>query len=132
MRILFTILFCIGLNHCAQSQTIDTLIDVGGHRLHFKIIKGKGTPIIFESGSADDGAVWNGLTKILRDSIDATLITYDRAGSGKSEIDTSTVNLLNEVKGLEKGLKKLGYSNNLYLVAHSLGGSYSILYSEAV
>ena len=30
-----------------QSQTIDTLIDVGNHKLHFKIIKGKGIPILF-------------------------------------------------------------------------------------
>jgi pimeloyl-ACP methyl ester carboxylesterase len=130
MKSLLVTLFCVTICFGAKSQTIDTLIDVGGYRLHFNIIKGKGIPILFESGGGDDGKVWDDLTKKLYDSIGTTLITYDRAGTGKSEIDTSKINILNEIKGLETGLKKLGFTHNLFLVAHSLGGSYSILYSS--
>lgn len=115
--------------HSGQSQTIDTLIEVGNYRLHFNIIKGKGIPILFESGNGDDGTVWKDLLKKLHDSTRATLITYDRAGLGLSEIDTSKINILNEVKGLEIALKKLGYSKNVFLVCHSFGSYYSTLYA---
>lgn len=116
------------VSYFGQSQVLDTLIDVGGHRLHFNITKGKGVPILFESGGGDDGSVWNDLRKNLKDSIGTTLITYDRAGTGKSEIDTSKIDILNEIKGLEIGLQKLGYLEDLFIVAHSFGGSYSTLF----
>lgn len=119
----FLLVSCFG-----QSQVLDTLIDVGGHRLHFNITKGKGVPILFESGGGDDGSVWNDLRKNVKDSIGTTLITYDKAGTGKSEIDTSKIDILNEIKGLEIGLQKLGYFKDLFIVAHSFGGSYSTLF----
>ena len=42
----------------SHSQTKDTLVDVGQYKLHFQIIKGTGTSILFESGSGNDGTVW--------------------------------------------------------------------------
>lgn len=113
-----------------EAQVIDTLIDVGGHRLHFNIIKGKGTPILFESGGGSDASDWNKLREHLKDSIDATLIAYDRAGFGSSEMDTNRIDLLNEVKDLETALTQLGYTKNLMLVPMSLGGSYSMLFAS--
>ena len=100
-----------------------------GIKLHFAIIKGKGTPILFESGNGDDGSVWKNILKPLHDSIGATLITYDRAGLGISGIDTTTINFTNEIEGLEKGLEKLGYFNKVFLVSHSFGGFYSSLFT---
>jgi len=127
-----TIFFFIALFHYgnAQSQVIDTLINVGAHRLHFKIIKGKGVPILFESGNGDDGAVWKEILKSLHDSTGATLITYDRAGLGESEIDTLKISFEQEIKDLEIGLKSLGYSKDIFLVSHSFGGYYSTLYAN--
>lgn len=112
------------------AEAIDTLIDVGGYNLHFSILKGKGVPILFESGGGNDGSVWNDLLKPLYDSLGATLITYDRAGFGLSGIDTTRINLMNEVKDLEVALTKLGYSENIFLVSHSLGGAYSTIYAS--
>ena len=114
----------------AKSQEIDTLIDVGGYKLHFHIIKGKGIPILFESGGGDDGSVWNRLLPYVADTLVATLITYDRAGFGKSELDANKHGIVNGIKGLETGLKKLGYKGNIMLVAHSLGGFYATLYAS--
>ena len=130
MKKLSLLLLFLIIYYNGQSQTIDTLVNVGSYKLHFKITKGKGTPIVFEAGGGDDGSVWNDLLKTLKDSVDATLITYDRQGMGTSGIDTSKTDILNEVKGLEIGLAKLGYAKNLIFVSHSLGGSYSILYSS--
>lgn len=114
----------------AKSQNIDTLIDVGGYKLHFNIVKGKGIPILFESGGGDDGTVWNRLLPYIADSLAATLITYDRAGFGKSELDTNKLGIINSVKGLETGLQKLGYTGKIMLVAHSLGGFYATLFAS--
>ncbi len=126
--IVFLVTFTNSLQ--VNSQTIDTLVEVGGYQLHFNIIKGLGIPILFESGGGHDGAVWTDIVKRLHKVTNATLITYDRAGMGKSSIDTSDINILSEVKGLENGLKKLGYTNNLLLVAHSFGGAYANFFSS--
>ncbi|WPU96333.1 alpha/beta fold hydrolase [Mucilaginibacter sabulilitoris] len=126
---LFAILVCSQKNADAQN-TVDTLIDAGGYRLHFHIIRGAGVPILFESGGGNDGTVWNQLLNPIAGITGATLITYDRAGFGKSEIDTNKHGILNGIKGLEIALKKLGYEGNIMLAAHSLGGFYATLYAS--
>jgi len=113
-----------------QSQTIDTLVNVGTHHLHFKIIKGKGIPILFESGNGDDGSVWEPLLQPLLESTGATLITYDRAGLGQSEIDSLSISFKQEIKDLQCGLKKLGYSKEVFIVSHSFGGFYATLFAN--
>ena len=113
-----------------RGQHIDTLVDVGGCKLHFHIIKGKGIPILFEAGGGDDGRAWKNLLPAVADTLGTTLITYDRPGFGKSGLDTNHTGILNEVKLLERGLKKLGYGAEIMLVAHSLGGLYATLYAS--
>lgn len=113
----------------AQAQIIDTIVNAGNYNLHFHIIKGNGVPIVFESGGGDDGSVWDSLLTDLHKSVSAPLITYDRAGFGKSGLDTDRLNITNEVQSLETGLKKLGFNKKYFLVAHSLGGSYSIVFA---
>jgi len=125
----FFVLLLLFASVQARSQNFDTLVDVGGYHLNFHIVSGKGIPILFESGGGDDGTVWNGLLPAVSDITGATLITYDRAGFGKSEIDTNRHGILNGVKALETGLKKLGYGGSIVLVAHSMGGFYATLYA---
>ncbi|MGO1242790.1 MAG: alpha/beta fold hydrolase [Sphingobacterium sp.] len=108
------------------SQTLDTLVDVGTHKLHFRVMPGKGLPIVFESGGGNDGSVWGNVMRLLREQTDAPLIAYDRAGFGESEIDTMHVNIINEVKDLQTGLKKLVSGSAYFFVAHSLGGNYAM------
>lgn len=118
----------------SQSQTIDTLVDVGNHKLHFNIIKGTGIPILFEAGGGSDGTVWNSILKPIANITGTTIITYDREGFGKSTINTletevSKHGMLNSLLDLETGLKKLGYNKQIMLVSHSFGGYFSTLYS---
>jgi pimeloyl-ACP methyl ester carboxylesterase len=112
------------------AQNIDTLVEVGGYRLHFNIIKGSGTPILFEAGGGDDATTWKNIIHPIADSTHATLITYDRAGFGKSTFDTARHGILNGIIGLETGLRKLGYDGNIILVAHSQGGLYATLFAS--
>lgn len=116
---------CSFIFFTAKPQTVDSMVDVGTHRLNFQIMKGQGTPILFESGNGDDGAVWADLLQPIHDSTGATLITYDRAGLGKSEIDTAEISFKQEIRDLERALKKLGFSQPVLLVSHSFGGFYS-------
>jgi pimeloyl-ACP methyl ester carboxylesterase len=132
--LLVTLAFWVLMVNSAKCQTIDTLIDVGGYRLQFHLIKGQGMPILFETGSGDDGSVWNTILKPIAEVTQATLITYGRSGFGKSELDTTNhdVNkhgIVHGIEGLEKGLKKLGYGGNIMLVGLSYGGFYATLYA---
>lgn len=129
MNKIIVTLFCVLLFNYSQSQIIDTLVTVGGHKIHFTILKGNGVPILFESGNGDDGSVWKDILTPLHHSTGATLITYDRAGLGKSGIDTINISFKNEVKDLEIGLKKLGYFKEVFIVSHSFGSYYSSLFA---
>ena len=119
----------------SQSQTVDTLVAVGNHKLHFKLIKGKGMPILFESGAGDDATVWDSILKPIATITGATLISYDRAGFGSSTLDTletddSKHGILSGLEDLEIGLKKLGYDKQIMLVSHSYGGYFTTLYAD--
>ena len=135
-KYLFATLALFGpLAHAARCQERDTLVDVGGYRLHFHILPGHGVPILFDAGGGDDGTVWDSLLAPIADITGASLITYDRAGFGRSEIDSRTRNvdshgILNGVEGLEAGLRALGYGGHIVLVAHSYGGLYATLYAS--
>lgn len=123
-------LLLLGVIIKGQSQNIDTLVDVGKYKLHFNVLKGKGIPILFESGAGNDGSVWDTILRPLHDSLGVTLITYDRAGFGKSEIDTTDLNIITEIEGLEIALRKLGFVNKYFIVAHSLGGNYAMAFTQ--
>ncbi|GAA4172842.1 alpha/beta hydrolase [Sphingobacterium ginsenosidimutans] len=112
------------------AQSKDTTISVGQHSLHFNIIAGKGIPIIFESGGGNDASVWQKLLAPLSARLGAPLITYDRAGFGKSGIDTANVNLSTEVADLKRALNKLGYNEQYFFVAHSFGGNYTLKFAH--
>ena len=128
-------LLCSFITANSQSKTIDTLVDVGNHKLHFKIVKGIGMPILFDSGGGNDGSVWNSILDKTAAITNATLITYDRAGFGKSTIDSlqtdeSKHGIISSIEDLEIGLKKLGYDKEILLVSHSYGGFLSTLYAS--
>ena len=134
-KYLFTTLTFLGfMAGSAKCQYIDTLVNVGGYRLHFHLLKGKGMPILFESGSGAGGDVWDTILKPVREITGATLITYDRSGFEQSELDTANNDLqrhgiLHGIEGLEAGLKKLGYDGDIMLVASSYGGFCATLYA---
>ncbi|OUR91947.1 hypothetical protein A9Q87_09095 [Flavobacteriales bacterium 34_180_T64] len=134
IQLITIVVFCF--NH-GFSQTKDTLVDVGQYKLNFTIIEGSGTPILFESGSGNDATVWKDIIQPIADITGTTIITYDRAGLGKSEIKSAKDNpeennILNNVIGLEEGLKLLGYDKDIILVAHSLGGFYLTLFASRI
>ncbi|MCI4669452.1 MAG: alpha/beta fold hydrolase [Bacteroidia bacterium] len=116
-------------------QAIDTMISVGKHRIHFSITPGDGDPILFEAGSGNDGSIWNDLLGPIHEITGATLITYDRGGMGKSELnpdlpDDEKAYALRIIEDLEKGLEQLGIKENITYVAHSYGGFCAAIYAD--
>ncbi|NER10436.1 alpha/beta hydrolase fold [Muriicola jejuensis] len=119
----------------AQDAVLDTLVDIGGYKMHFSILKGNDNVILFESGAGDDGSVWEGMGLTVHEITGATVISYDRSGFGKSELNPNhkkddQFGILNGVIELELALEKIGYFDNLILVSHSYGGFYTTLFSS--
>ncbi|MCE7044602.1 alpha/beta fold hydrolase [Dyadobacter sp. CY312] len=114
----------------ANAQTIDTLIDVPPFNLHFRILKGNNPPILLESGGGLDATQWDSIADPVHRQLRATVITYDRAGFGKSSLDTANFTILQEIKSLEAALEKFGYLDAKFLlVGHSLGGFYNRVFA---
>lgn len=113
-----------------HAQRVDTLINVSPYHLHFKILRGKNPPILFESGGGLDASQWDSIGMAVHQQLEATVITYDRAGFGTSSLDTVHYNILQEIKSLEAGLEIMGYHHaNFLLVGHSLGGFYNRVFA---
>ena len=116
-------------------QTKDTLINVGDHKLHFVITKKAAPTILLESGGGADASQWEGIQQKLANETNATIISYDRAGYGKSELPNTLYNLKTEVQDLHKCLEILGI-NKIILVGHSYGAflnqAYQFMFPENV
>jgi len=104
------------------TETDEKLINIGECRLNFKVIKGGDLTILFESGGGMDSSEWHSLVKTVAHETGATIVTYDRAGFGKSDLPEIPYDMHLETKWLFIGLKKLGIEKNLILVGHSYGG----------
>ncbi len=121
--------YATGQQHTGTS-TLDTLINAGPYRLRFKILKGTNPPVLFESGGGLDSSQWDLIATVVHEQLAATVITYDRAGFGKSNLDTANYSILQEIESLETALAQLGYQQaDFLLVGHSLGGFYNRVFA---
>lgn len=119
----------------SHAQDIDTLVDVGGHRLHFVVWQGEGTPILLESGGGNDASIWISLANEIHEITNSPIITYDRPGYGQSEYDPTLADdqksLIDYgVRDLEKGITKLGFDREIIFVGHSYGGFYAAYFAH--
>jgi pimeloyl-ACP methyl ester carboxylesterase len=119
-----------------KSIPVERLIDVGGCRLNFSVILGSETVIVFEVGGGADSAVYESFLKDLARETSATVVTYDRAGFGKSDLPDTPYDMVEEVEWSMHGLRQLGFGKDLILMGHSYGGwlihLVANLYPEAV
>jgi pimeloyl-ACP methyl ester carboxylesterase len=104
------------------AQAVDESVDVGGYHLHFRIIPGRGPAILLESGGGMDSTEWNALAPRLAQETGATVIAYDRAGFGQSDLPETPYDLREDTAALWRGLRSLGLDRDLVLVGHSYGG----------
>ena len=105
-----------------EPEPTEKLIQVGQYRLNFKVIKGSSLTILLESGGGLDSREWNRMAPDLAQKTGATVVSYDRAGLGKSDLPETPYDMREEIDGLWQGLQQLELDKNLILVGHSYGG----------
>jgi pimeloyl-ACP methyl ester carboxylesterase len=111
-----------------STPKIEQMIDVGGRKLDC-CVYGKGSPtVVLVSGLGAPQVYWNSVVPDL--AAKATVVTYDRAGVGKSEIGNLPAHGEQSAKDLQVLLAKLGVPKPYILVGHSYGGSVVRLFAS--
>jgi pimeloyl-ACP methyl ester carboxylesterase len=119
-------LCCFQMIGAAQEKTYPPpgkLVDVGGWRLHLNCtgkIEGNAPPVVLEAGSGDFSVDW-GLAQpeVARF---ARVCSYDRAGSGWSELGPRPRTWRQVAYELHTALHKAGEKGPYVLVGQSIGG----------
>jgi pimeloyl-ACP methyl ester carboxylesterase len=101
---------------------VDHTIDVGGYRLHFRVYRGTGPTVLLEAGGGADSSYWESLPADLVRETGATVVAYDRAGYGESDLPDTPYDVRQEIAGLWRGLEQLGLNDALIALGHSYGG----------
>jgi pimeloyl-ACP methyl ester carboxylesterase len=106
----------------------EKMIDVGGRKLDC-CVYGSGSPaVVLASGLDAPQAYWNSVVPDL--AAKTTVVTYDRAGVGKSEIGALPAHGEQSAKDLRVLLDKLGVPGPYILVGHSYGGMVARLFAS--
>jgi 3-oxoadipate enol-lactonase len=113
-----------------EKEAVETLVQVGKYRLNFQVIEGGSLTILLEAGGGMDSREWNRIAPELAHKTGATIVSYDRAGFGKSDLPETPHDMREEVDWLWQGLQKLGLDKELILVGHSFGGWMIRLFSS--
>jgi pimeloyl-ACP methyl ester carboxylesterase len=103
-------------------EAASKMVNVGGYSLHFRIIQGTGATILLESGGGMDSTEWTKLAPLLAKETGATVVAYDRAGFGQSDLPETKYDLREDTAAMWRGLEQLGLDHDLILVGHSYGG----------
>ena len=111
-----------------STPKIENMVDVGGRKLHC-CVYGNGSPtVVLVSGLEAPQAYWNSVIPDL--AARTTVVTYDRAGVGKSEIGDLPTHGERSAKDLQVLLDKLGVPRPYILVGHSYGGNVVRLFAS--
>jgi pimeloyl-ACP methyl ester carboxylesterase len=103
------------------------LLDIDGNKIWVDE-EGKGNiTVVFESGFGNDSSVWSQITPKIQAAGERTFV-YDRAGTGKSTINTSTpYSIDNDVRILNSALANCQVKGPIVIVGHSYGGAIALL-----
>jgi pimeloyl-ACP methyl ester carboxylesterase len=106
----------------------ENMIDVGGRKLHC-CVYGNGSPtVVLVSGLEAPQAYWNSVIPDL--AARTKVVTYDRAGVGRSEIGDLSTHGEQSAKDLHVLLDRLGVPKPYILVGHSYGGNVVRLFAS--
>lgn len=106
------------------------MVDNGGHRLAFYVTRGSGSTIVLDSGGGEYSSQWKDIVPKLHAATGATVITYDRAGLGKSDVVPGPWKVRSAVSDLKAGLAQLGVTKDVTLVAHSQAGEVATYFAQ--
>lgn len=98
------------------------MITRDAHRTAFHVTPGHLPFIVLDAGGGLDSSYWNTLVQELARQTGSEIITYDRAGFGASDEVKGPWDVKSATADLANGLKVLGATRDVILVAHSLAG----------
>jgi pimeloyl-ACP methyl ester carboxylesterase len=111
-----------------QTTKVENMIDVGGRRLH-ACIYGQGVPaVVLLSGSRAPQTYWDPIVPAIAEK--TTVVTYDRAGYGKSEMGALGCDGIQSMKDLKALLESAGIPGPWLIVGHSYGGRLARLFAS--
>jgi pimeloyl-ACP methyl ester carboxylesterase len=111
-----------------STPRIEKMIDVGGRSLHC-FVYGKGSPTVaLVSGFGAPQTYWNPIVPEL--AAQTTILTYDRAGIGKSEIGEMPTHGIQAATDLHTLLNKLNLPKPYIVIGHSYGGKVVRLFAS--
>ncbi|MFJ4653193.1 alpha/beta fold hydrolase [Nocardia sp. NPDC088792] len=122
---------CVGVIAVAALMTLSAgaaaaqapqMISNNGHRLAFYVTPGRLPAIVLDAGGGNDASYWKQLAPALAARTGSEIITYDRAGAGRSDEVPGPWKAQDAASDLEAGLTQLGVAGRVILVAHSLAG----------
>ena len=109
----------------------DTLIDVGGRSLELVIHRGREpVAIVFENGGGATFADWGSVPDSVAARTGATIVRYNRAGLGRSELGPDTLTPVEEIRALIRALDALGVPERRILVGQSYGGLLVVAHAD--
>jgi len=110
------------------ASKVEKMIDVGGRRLHV-CLYGQGTPaVVLLSGSRAPQTYWDPIIPQIAEK--AAVVTYDRAGYGKSEMGRLGCDGIQSMKDLKSLLESTGIHGPWLIVGHSYGGRLARLFAS--
>lgn len=132
--LLLSLVLCACNDQEDRIKPPDRFVDIGTHRVHLNDF-GKGSPVVvFVTGAG--GAIDQWLRQVHEIDKYTRVITYDRAGLGKTENTGTNRSLKGMTDELAQLLERDEIPDPYILVAHSLGGViiryYQYLYPEKV
>jgi pimeloyl-ACP methyl ester carboxylesterase len=104
------------------AAAVTKMIPRAGHKTAFHVREGSTPVIVLDAGGGADSSYWDTLVPELAKLTGSRIITYDRAGAGRSDDVPGPWSLQGATDDLANGLQKLGATRNVILVSHSLAG----------
>jgi pimeloyl-ACP methyl ester carboxylesterase len=111
-------------------KTEEKLINTEKYKLFVKYIHGNLPAIVFESGGGGTSSQWDSIISNLSTEINNTIVIYDRAGLGKSNLPENSDDIESEIEALNSLLKQLNYSDEIIFAGHSYGALYMQYYTH--
>ncbi|MCA0931415.1 alpha/beta hydrolase [Lutimonas saemankumensis] len=119
MKKIFILILTVSFLICCEKNKPERFVEINGAQLHIKEF-GEGKPtVLFENGMGSSMDTW----KSIPDSIskDTRVFSYDRSGTGKSELTPSEKKIPFMVDELRALLSKENINPPYIYVAHSMG-----------
>ena len=111
------------------TPTTGQMVSVGDHRLHV-VVQGQGdVTVLFEAGGGADSTSWGTVPELLKLRGDVRVVTYDRAGLGKSDVGDLDLTPEDEIYHVRRVLEATGSPSPTLVVGHSWGGVLALRYA---